>query len=78
MADRVQVLTDLSAFGYPHAVTRANDTEHFKVVYRAYKGHVITTRGFWRLPAEPAVYEISCRFPEGLSGAAGSRGISKD
>jgi hypothetical protein len=65
----VQLLTDLSAFGYPHAVTRNNDREHFEVVFRAYKGHVITIRSFDRLPGRPSVYEVSCPFPEGLSGA---------
>ena len=29
---------------------------------------MITTRGFARLPGKPAVYEVSCPFPEGLSG----------
>jgi hypothetical protein len=69
LAKPVQVLTDLASFGYPHAVTRANEHEHFEVVFRAYKGHVITTRGFDRLPGKPAVYEVSCAYPEGLSGA---------
>ncbi len=68
LTSRVQVLTDLSSFGYPHAVTRANDQEHFEVVFRAYKGHVVTTRGFDRLQDKPAIYEVSCPFPEGLSG----------
>jgi len=67
---RVQVLTDLGAFGYPHAVTRSSsNVERLDVVFRAYKGHVITIRGFERLHDEPAIYEISCRFPEGMSGA---------
>jgi hypothetical protein len=65
----VQVLTDLSAFGYPHAVTRSSAGDRLDVVFRAYKGYVITTRGFERLSGGPAVYEISCPFPEGMSGA---------
>jgi hypothetical protein len=69
LTTRVQVLTDLSSFGYPHAITRNNDQEHFAVLFRAYKGYVITSRGFDRLNGKPAVYEISCPFPEGLSGA---------
>jgi len=69
MVRRVQVLTDLNAFGYPHAVTWSSDGERLNVVFRAYKGHVITIRGFERLPDEPSVYEISCPFPVGLSGA---------
>jgi hypothetical protein len=68
LATRAQLLTDLSSFGYPHAVTRAHDRDHFEIVFRGYKGYVITIRGFDRLPNKPAVYEISCPFPEGLSG----------
>ena len=68
LVSRVQVLTDLSSFGFPHAVTRENATEHFEVVFRAYKGYVIATRGFQLLPGKPAVYEVSCPFPEGMSG----------
>jgi hypothetical protein len=69
LTNRVQVLTDLSAFGYPHAVTKSNHEERFNVLFRAYKGYVITSRGFDRLPGTPAVYEVSCPFPQGLSGA---------
>jgi hypothetical protein len=53
---------------YPHAVTRENETDHFEGLFRAYKGYVITIRGFQRLPGKPAVYEISCAFPQGMSG----------
>jgi hypothetical protein len=66
---RTQLLMDLASFGYPHAVTRDDGADHFEVVFRGYKGHVITTRGFDRLPGRPAVYEVSCPYPEGLSGA---------
>jgi hypothetical protein len=66
---RAQMLTDLFSFGYPHAVTRHEGSAHFEVVFRGYKGSVITTRGFERLPQAPAVYEVSCSFPEGMSGA---------
>ncbi len=69
LINRVQLLTDLSSFGYPHAVTRQSEHEHFDVVFRGYKGHVITIRGFERLQGRPAVYEISSPYPEGLSGA---------
>jgi hypothetical protein len=69
LVNRVQLLTDLSSFGYPHAVTRSNGEEHLEVVFRAYKGYVIATRGFERLPGKPAVYEVSCPYPEGMSGA---------
>lgn len=67
---RVQVLTDLIAFGYPHAVTFDYERrERWNAVFRAFKGHVIVVRGFDRLPNSPAVYEVSTPFPEGLSGA---------
>jgi len=69
LGGHVQVLTELRSFGYPHAVTRNDETESFKVLFRAYKGYVIVTRGFQRLPGEPAVYEVSCPYPEGTSGA---------
>jgi len=50
-------------------VTHSPAGDRLNVLFRAYKGHVITSRGFERLPGEPAVYEVSCPFPEGLSGA---------
>src|SRR6185369_8286483 len=46
LTNRVQVLTDLSAFGFPHAITKSNNHEQFDVLFRAYKGYVITSRGF--------------------------------
>lgn len=69
LVSRVQLLQDLSTFGYPHAATIEEEKERIDVVFRGYKGHVITTKGFRRLPGEPAVYEVSCPFPVGLSGA---------
>jgi hypothetical protein len=69
LTHRVQVLTDVSAFGYPHAVTRSPSGDRLEVVFRAYKGYVITVRGFERLTGAPAVYEVSSAFPVGLSGA---------
>lgn len=67
---RVQVLTDLIAFGYPHAVTLDYENrQRWNAVFRAFKGYVIVVRGFDRLPSKPAVYEVSTPFPEGLSGA---------
>src|SRR5688500_7667046 len=42
----VQLLTDLQAFGYPHAVTWSPTGDKLHVVFRGYKGDVITTRGF--------------------------------
>ncbi len=70
LANRVQVLTDLGSFGYPHAVTLAPDgSPRYEVVFRGYRGHVITTRGFERLSGSPAIYEMSCPYPGGLSGA---------
>lgn len=70
LATRVQVLTDLIAFGYPHAVTLDHeDKEQWNAVFRAFKWSVIVVRGFDRLPQSPAVYEVSTPFPEGLSGA---------
>jgi hypothetical protein len=67
---RVQVLTDLSTFGYPHAIDRVNEFENFSCVFRAYRGPVVTVRGFDRLPPLlPACYEVMCRLPEGMSGA---------
>jgi len=62
---RVQVLTDLSAFGYPHAITRSPAGDRLNVIFRAYKGHVITIRGFDRLPNDPAIYEVSMLFLKG-------------
>ena len=64
-----QVLSDLSTFGYPHATTMEESDKRIDVAFRAYKGHVITIRTFERLPSRPAVYECSCVFPGGLSGA---------
>jgi hypothetical protein len=69
LVERVQLLTDLSSFGFPHAVTQSPAADRLDVVFRAYKGHVITIRGFERLNGSPPVYEISCPFPEGMSGA---------
>jgi hypothetical protein len=69
LTHRVQALTDVSSFGYPHAVTRNANVERMDVVFRAYKGYVITTRGWERLPGDPAVYEMSCPFPQAMSGA---------
>lgn len=70
LAKRVQFMTDLGSFGYPHAVTHApGGAERLDVVFRAYRGHVITIRGFERLADNPAIYEMSCPYPEGLSGA---------
>ena len=61
---RCQVLDDLSAFGFPHAITREDGEKQLNVVFRAYKGHVITIRGFERLPSKPAVYEVCSPFPK--------------
>jgi hypothetical protein len=33
LVNRVQVLTDLSSFGYPHAVTRSNETSTSKLYF---------------------------------------------
>jgi len=66
--DRLQVLTDLVSFGFPHAVTQSAGGDLLRVVFRAYKGYVITTRAFERLPREPPVYEVSTPFPVGMSG----------
>ena len=65
----VQLLTDLGSFGYPHAVTSSASGDRLNVVFRGYKGYVITTRRWERLPGEPSVYEVSCPFPQGMSGA---------
>jgi Trypsin-like peptidase domain len=67
MAQPVQLLTDLGSFGYPHAVTNSGD--RLNVVFRGYKGYVIATRRWERLRGEPSVYELSCPFPQGMSGA---------
>ncbi len=69
LISRVQLLQDLSTFGYPHATTIEHEEERIDVVFRGYKGYVITTKGFRRLPGAPAVCEVSCPFPVGLSGA---------
>lgn len=65
---RCQALDELRAFGYPHALVNDEDGKRLNVVFRAYKGHVITTRKFWRLKSQPGVYEVCSPFPEGLSG----------
>lgn len=62
-------LDDVSRFGYPHALTQEEGRNRLDVVFRSYKGYVITTRGFERLPSRPGVYEVSTPFPEGSSGA---------
>ena len=41
---RVQPLTDLFTFGYPHAVTHDSGAARFEVVFRAYKGHGTESR----------------------------------
>jgi hypothetical protein len=69
LTHRVQVLSDLRSFGYPHGVSWSPSGDRLNVVFRAYKGYVITVRGFERLPEQPAIYEVSCPFPQGLSGA---------
>jgi hypothetical protein len=72
LGNRLQVLGDVQSFGYPHAfVYLPDDPRHprIEVVFRAYKGHIITIRGFERLPTKPAIYEISTPFPPGMSGA---------
>jgi len=70
LGGQLQVLEDVSAFGFPHAITQYDGEEQFTTLFRAYKGYVITTRGFKeRLPSGAGVYEVSTPFPEGLSGA---------
>jgi hypothetical protein len=72
LATRLQVLTDVASFGYPHAFTYVPDdprNPRIDVVFRAYKGHIVTTRAFERLKAAPAIYEVSSPFPPGMSGA---------
>jgi len=66
---RCQVHDELFTFGYPHAITRVDGEDRLSVTFRGYKGHVVTTRGFERLPSKPGVYEVCSPFPEGLSGA---------
>jgi hypothetical protein len=61
LIERVQVLTDLSSFGYPHAVTKSAGGDRLDVVFRAYKGHVITVRGFDRLNGSPADMRFRAR-----------------
>lgn len=69
LAARPQVLQDIASFGYPHAITHGAAGDRLDVVFRAYKGYVIATRQFERLPALPGVFEVSTPFPEGMSGA---------
>jgi hypothetical protein len=72
LGTRLQALSDVASFGYPHSFTYLpDDPRHPRVdvVFRAYKGHTITTRAFERLSAQPAIYEVSCPFPPGMSGA---------
>ena len=72
LTSRLQTLSDVASFGYPHAFSYLpDDPKHprVEVVFRAYKGYVITTRGFEQLPNRPAIYEVSSPFPPGMSGA---------
>lgn len=66
---RLQVLSDVAAFGFPHATEMNAGESKITAVFRAFKGHVITIRGFERLPRRPAVYELATHLPIGMSGA---------
>jgi hypothetical protein len=61
------LLADVSTVGFPYAVS--SDEKAFWVSLRGLKGSVITRRKLWSLSARPVGYEVSCRFPKGLSGA---------
>ncbi len=63
------ILSDVSAIGFPYAITSQENPASFKVTMRGFKGNVITRTKIWKLPAQPVGYEVSCPFPKGLSGA---------
>lgn len=69
LAHELQLLTDVSSFGYPHAVTTTPAGDQMNVLFRGYKGHVITIRSLEGFAARPLVYEVSTPFPLGMSGA---------
>jgi hypothetical protein len=67
---RLQLLSDVGTFGYPHAITFDHDKQdRWNFLFRAFKGYVIATRENDRLAERPAAYEVSVPFPLGLSGA---------
>jgi hypothetical protein len=62
-------LTDVSAIGYPYAVTLNEEPLQWRVTLRGFKGSIITRTRLWSLPDEHIGYEVSVPFPKGLSGA---------
>lgn len=67
-AQRIQVLEDLAAFGFPHAVSRETP-DRLDVIFRAYKGGIVTTRRITDFSDKPFVYEVGTPFPLGMSGS---------
>jgi hypothetical protein len=68
-AEPLRLLSDVSAFGFPYALTVEEEPPLWRLSMRAFKGYVITRRRIWKLPSQPVGYEVSCPFPKGLSGA---------
>lgn len=65
---RIQVLQDVAAFGFPHAVSRETP-DRLDVTFRAYKGGIVTVRRLDGLADRPVIYEVATPFPIGMSGA---------
>lgn len=63
------LLADVSAIGYPFAVTLDEQLESWHVALRGFKGSIITRTRLWSLRDRHVGYEVSTPFPKGLSGA---------
>lgn len=61
----LSMLTDVITSGYPYAL----DLQHFIIRVRAFKGHIVSSLTYHRIPASPRSYELSFQAPRGLSGA---------
>jgi hypothetical protein len=60
------LLSDVISVGYPYAL----DSASYEFSIRAFKGYVVSSGRFSRLPNRPPHYELSFQAPRGLSGAA--------
>lgn len=62
---QLTLLDPAYAIGYPWSL----DPEWVTVVPRGFRGHVVTRRETYQLPAQPPGYELSFLTPKGMSGA---------
>jgi hypothetical protein len=62
---QLTLLAPAYAIGYPWSL----DPEWVTVVPRGFRGHVVTRRETYQLPAQPPGYELSFLAPKGMSGA---------